>query len=69
MDGAQEAVGKGEEGFAAPGVDDPDGGDAHGEIVFDAFLDFGHAVFAGEDFDAEDGGACEGSVRAARRGR
>ena len=40
-------------GTAAAGIDDPNGGYAHGEVIFDALLDFTHAVVAGEDFNAE----------------
>jgi hypothetical protein len=48
-------VGAGYESGAAPRVDDPGGTDANAEIVSDTFLDASHAVFAGENFDAEKG--------------
>ena len=36
-------------------IDHPHGLDTHGEVIFNALLDVAHAVFAGEDFDAEQG--------------
>ena len=53
----------GDVGSAATGVDHPDGGDAHGEVVFDALLDIGHAVVPGEDFDAEEGCGIQDSFK------
>ena len=42
-------------GATALRIDHPDGLHAHGEVVLDALLDVAHAVFAGEDLDAEQG--------------
>ena len=53
--GLHRSVGQCLVGAAALRIDHPDDLHTHGEVVFDAFLDLAHAVFAGEYLDAEQG--------------
>src|ERR1035438_1387474 len=51
----QTAIRGGVESLLQPGIDHPDGGYAHALVVVDPLDHVSHAVFAGENLDAEDG--------------